>query len=411
MHVLLVLSAVALACASSRAAENVPAGYELSTFASGFDQPISLAVAPDGRVFVGQKNGEVWTVDGVSPEPKLFLSIEVYNFSECGLLGIALDPDFASNGYIYFFATVSPDEQQILRYTDVNGLGTDATVIRAGLPTVGQLHNGGGIRIGPDRKLYFSIGDNGQPELSQQMHTFAGKICRINLDGSTPTDNPFKTPTGTPRAIFALGFRNPFRFCFAPDGRLFVMDVGSDGNNRREEINLVTPGSNGGWPLVEGVGDAEVNEPLLQPILAYSGDGTAITGCAFNTGVNFANNNEDGLFHLDFVSNTLYFASVKSETTAEHVKFMQVEGGVIELAVGPDGGLLYTEMFTGNVKQLHFLSASSGSEENPMDLDNPDDPDNPNPLAATGSPCGAGAILAFLPMLSAIVVLRLRNRE
>ncbi len=262
--------------------------------------------------------------------------------------------------------------------------------------------------MGPDGKLYFSIGDNGQPELSQQMQTFAGKVCRINLDGSTPTDNPFITPTGTPRAIFVLGFRNPFRFCFAPDGRLFVMDVGSDGDERREEINLVTRGSNGGWPLVEGLGTAEVDEPLLQPLFSYRDGGAAITGCVFNSEVRFPDVTDDGLFHLDYVSNKLFFLSLTNPEAPQHREFMQADGGVIDLAAGPNGGLLYTELFTGSVKWLRSTAVVPTD-----DTDAPSTPDDtpgmPDPVA-TNPICGAGVMLLMLPMLSAIATLRLYRR-
>jgi glucose/arabinose dehydrogenase len=192
---------------------------------------------------------------------------------------MTLDPNFSENHYVYVFATTSIDEQRIVRLTEVDGVGTDLTVIRDNLPTTGQVHNGGSLRFGPDGFLYFGIGDTGTPELSRQMHTYAGKICRIAADGSTPDDNPFATPTGTPRAVYALGFRNPFRACFAPDGRLFVMDVGSNGDARREEINLITAGANYGWPDVEGIGDPADFPEYTNPVLAYHDEGSSIAGC------------------------------------------------------------------------------------------------------------------------------------
>jgi len=397
-------AALALVCGVAYGAEVVPDGYELSVFADGFEQPVALAVAPDGRVFVGQKDGMVWIVESDGTAPALFATIDVFDFSEAGLLGIAVDPGFASNGYVYFFATVQPDEQQILRYTAIDGVGTNAKIIRAGLPTSGQMHNGGGLRIGPDGKLYFSVGDTGTSELSQQMQTFAGKVCRINLDGSTPTDNPFITPTGTPRAILALGFRNPFRFCFAPDGRLFVMDVGSDGDARREEINLVTPGSNGGWPLVEGTGTAEVEGPLLQPLFAYNVEGSAITGCTFNSNVRFPRITEDGLFHLDFVSNKLFFLSLADPAAPQHTEFMQADGGVTDLVGAPLGGLLYTEMFSGAVKWLR-------SSEVPPTLTPPPDPQAAPPPVTVGTTCGTGVMLLLLPTLSVMGAMNTRKRR
>ncbi len=402
MSLVMMLLIMASACQVGDAAESVPAGFELTTFATGFTEPVALATTPDGRVFVAEKGGNVWVVSDVNTAPSLFVSIEAYTASECGLLGMALDPDYAANRYVYFFVTVTSDEQRIIRYTDQDDIGADATIIRAGLPTSGQVHNGGGLRFGPDSKLYFSIGDTGQSELSQQMQTFAGKICRINPDGSTPDDNPFTTPTGTPRAIFALGFRNPFRFCFAPDGRLFVMDVGSNGESRREEINLVQSGDNGGWPVVEGVGQAEVEGTFIQPLVAYGEQGAAITGCVVYDQTQFPSQYRGGLFHLDFVSNKMFFMSLGDEVGASHAEFMQAENGVTDLTLGPDGGLLYTEMFTGNIKHLRFATASAIIVDDLADTDNvsgaQDNVPNDRSSGNANRLCGNGMALMMIPI-------------
>ncbi len=392
--------------ANSVAEENAPDGFELSTYARGFDAPIALATAPDGRVFVAQKNGNVFVVGEAGAEPVLFVSIGVHDFSESGLLGMALGPDFAENGYVYFFATVSNIEQQILRYTDRDGIGIDKKTIRQGLPTTGQVHNGGGLRVGPDRMLYFSVGDTGRGELSQQINTFAGKICRINLDGSTPSDNPFTTPTGTPRAVFASGFRNPFRFCFASDGRLYAMDVGSDGENRREEINLVRRGGNGGWPLVEGFGEADV-ESLIQPIVAYRDEGSAIAGCVLYEASSYPDQYRGGLFHLDFVSNKLFFISLDGDSPPDHTEFFQADGGATDLAVGPEGGLLYTEMFAGNVKRLRYLLSTEFQNDLPGEPESENQLSDPQPSVNI---CGNGIMAALIPIMIAWQPARKRRR-
>lgn len=369
----------------------VPDGFELDEFAAGFDLPVALAQAPDGRMFVAERVGRVRIVDPdgrIDPTP--FAEFPVFIEGESGLLGMALDPRFPQNGYVYLFLTVSATEQQIIRYTDQGGVGVDRTVIRDNLPTIGHFHNGGCLRIGPDDKLYFSIGDTSLPETSQQLFSLGGKISRINLDGTAPPDNPFVTPTGVPRAVYALGFRNPFRFCFSPDGRLFAGDVGSSGDAEREEINRVTAGGNYGWPITEGTFDPAVYPDFINPLIAYRDIGSSITGCTFYDADQFPAEYRGNLFHLDFVSQGLFRVVLDGDEVVGHELFAQADGGPVDLMQGNDGSLYYTELFSGVVRRVRY---PAGVREEPAEN-----------LVLTDSPapCGAqalGAMVMILPML------------
>jgi glucose/arabinose dehydrogenase len=338
--------------------------FEVSTFVEGLDRPVAMAVAPDGRVFVTEQGGQVRIVDetGLVAEP--FIELEVLDEGESGLLGIALDPNFADNGYVYVFASVSEEEQHILRYTDNGGQGVDPAVIRVGLPTNGRFHNGGALKFGPDGMLYFSVGDTGEPDAAQSMTTLAGKICRINPDGSVPEDNPFTTPTGAPRAIYAMGFRNPFRMSFAPDGRLFVADVGSTGTQRREEINIVYPGENYGWPIVEGFGD-EADSEFSDPLFAYNELGQAATGVAYYSGDQFPARYRGNLFQLDFVLNRLFRLVLDGDMLVSDELLLDIGGAPVDLIEDLDGTLLVTELFTGRISRITYVGL-------------PDDPNDPN---------------------------------
>lgn len=340
---------------SHRATAQMPDGFELTEFAGGFDLPIALAEAPDGRIFVAERVGRVRIVspDGVVQQAP-FAQFDVFIEGESGLLGMAIDPDFSNNGFVYFFATVSDQEQQIIRYTDVGGVGVDRTIIHDNLPTIGHFHNGGCLRIGPDDKLYFSIGDTSVPETSQQLNSLGGKIGRINLDGTAPDDNPFTTPTNLPRAVFALGFRNPFRFCFSPDGRLFAGDVGSSGDTQREEINLVVAGGNYGWPETEGTFDPQQYPEFINPLIAYTEQGSSITGCTFYDGDQFPSQYRGNLMHLDFVSQGLFRVVLDGDMVVSHELFVQADGGPVDLMQTQDGSLLYAELFTGVIRRLRY---------------------------------------------------------
>jgi glucose/arabinose dehydrogenase len=235
-----------------------------------------MAWAPDGsgRLFVTVKTGTVRIVK-MGPPPTVvatpFATISpIYTNSECGLIGIAFDPDFRENGYVYFFVTVSSSEQQILRYTAVGDVGTNKTVIMPGLPTAGVNHDGGGIGFGADGRLYWSIGDNGSGlGVDANLTSLASKVSRANVEGTAPKDNPFNDgPLGVNNDyIWARGFRNPFTLTFQPTtGKLWVDVAGT----LYEQIFAVGSGEHAGW------NDYENNQPagFLPPSIKYRTNGT-----------------------------------------------------------------------------------------------------------------------------------------
>ena len=155
-------------------------------------------------------------------------------------------PRFAQNRYVYFFVTVSASEQQIIRYTDSGGVGTDKTVILAGLPTAGQNHDGGAVGFGPDGKLYWAIGDLGNGTgVDANLTSLAAKIGRANPDGTVLNDNPFFDGAGpNDDRIWARGFRNPFTFTWQPSTeQLWLNVVGT----AYEQVFLPVAGDHGGW--------------------------------------------------------------------------------------------------------------------------------------------------------------------
>jgi len=398
-------------CAAAQGRQ-LPDGFAIETVASGLNEPVAIEQAPDGRWFVAEKGGAVRVIrDGVAVDPP-FARLDVFAEDESGLLGLALGPSFANTGHVYLFATATFDEQQIIRYTVVGDTGTLPTVIRDHLPTSGTFHNGGCLRVGPDRHLYFSIGDNGRSDNGQDMRTLAGKLCRINLDGTTPSTNPFVTPTGSHRAIYALGFRNPFRFCFAPDGSVFVADVGSSGDARFEEINHVRAGENCGWPTVEGMAFADAGE-FRTPLLAYHDEGSAITGLVYYDAEQYPASYRGNLFHLDFVSQHLFRVVLEGDAVSRHEVFADLDGGPIDLAIGNDGSLYYTELFSGSIKRIRYTLAQStggAGEGEPADNsgspDAPDEPPDATPISTPLTPlCGNGMLLMlmFAPLLGLLL--------
>ena len=178
--------------------------------------------------------------------------------SERGLLGVAFDPNYATNRFVYVYYTDHrrrpPQPRQPLHRQRRRRPGPGRQ--RAGHPRARPAlaprnHNGGAIHFGPDGKLYVAVGDNATGANAQSLANRHGKMLRINADGTIPADNPFFiTATGANRAIWALGLRNPFTFTFQPGtGRMHINDVGQ---NTWEEINVGAAGANYGWPTTEG---------------------------------------------------------------------------------------------------------------------------------------------------------------
>ncbi len=184
--------------------------------------------------FNAQQIAQVRIVQNGAVLPTPFATESVFTSSECGLIGLAFDPDFVNNGYVYFFVTASSSEQRIVRYTASGNVGINRTEIITGLPTNGANHDGGGIGIGNDGRLYWSVGDLGNGTgVDANLTSLAAKIGRANrFTGAALNDNPFFDGAGPNNdRIWARGFRNPFTMTFqVSTGQLWSNVVGTLGN-------------------------------------------------------------------------------------------------------------------------------------------------------------------------------------
>ena len=245
-----------------------PGELVLTPVTTGLQYPIAAAVTPDGRLFVNEwQSGRVRVVNMTTWQLQSdFCHITIdTSGNETGLLGIAVDPAFSSNHYVYIYHTaINPRRNRVVRYTDNAGVCEAETVILDDLPAADG-HNGGTIHFGPDGKLYVMIGDAGFPTHAQDPAYLGGKMLRINpADGSAPSDNPLvSNPLANPR-IYSFGHRNSFGFTFHPStGYLWQTENGSDNN---DEINLIVAGGNYGWNQVEGIANTP---PLIDPIAVF----------------------------------------------------------------------------------------------------------------------------------------------
>lgn len=329
----------------------LPAGFREDLVASGLSYPTAMAIAADGRIFVAQKGGGVRVIKDGTPLPKLFAFVDAETSYEYGLCGIALDPDFTSNGYVYvnYIAKGTPARNLIERFTasgDVAVKGSRTTIfeldnVNPPGPT-GNYHIGGAMQFGIDGKLYISTGENTTPANAQSLGNLHGKILRIGKDGSIPEDNPFfATATGNNRAIWTYGLRNPFTFAVQPGtGRILINDVGQ---NSYEEINVGRPGANYGWPLAEG----PTTDPRFDaPLYAYGHIATE-KGAACIAGSTFYDPAVVALpvsyvgryFFADF--NNAWMATLDPATGTSTMFATQLNEMPLDIDVGPDGNLYY----------------------------------------------------------------------
>ncbi len=268
----LLVSAALAVLALHAVAATLPSGFTETTIASGLANPTAMAFAPDGRLFVCKQTGQLRVIENNQLLATPFVSLTVNSSGERGLLGVAFDPNFTVNQfvYLYYTATSPTIHNRVSRFTANGNVAVGGETVLLDLPTLSATnHNGGAMHFGLDGKLYIAVGDNANGANSQSLTTPLGKMLRINTDGTIPSNNPFFTQTtGINRAIWALGLRNPFTFSFQPtSGRMFINDVGQ---NTWEEINDGIAGANYGWPTTEG---PTTNPSFRSPVYAYQHNG------------------------------------------------------------------------------------------------------------------------------------------
>ncbi len=254
-----------------------PVTVGVEVFKDGLNFPVKLAFAPDGRLFFTQKGGLVRILqNGQVLEPP-FVTLRVEAEGERGVLGIAFDPDFGTNHFIYVFYSDPSGVNRVVRFTDSNNVGTNEAVIVEGIPH-SHFHNGGNIEFDRTGHLFVSTGDALNPANSQDPNSRHGKILRYNRDGSIPPDNPL----GSGNPVFALGLRNPFDFAFHPQSG--VMYVSENGPECDDEADRIVPGGNYGWRPNYPCGDTDPH--FIAPIARYSPP-VVPTGIMFYTGDRF----------------------------------------------------------------------------------------------------------------------------
>ncbi len=234
--------------------------WEIIEVATNLEVPWDMALLPNGDIFITERPGRLKLLTKEKELSQIATLSQVTSVGESGLTGIALHPDFSKNGYLYLYYTFRESGgifNRVSRFTYKNNKILDEIVILDKLPG-GVIHNGGRLRFGPDQKLWVLTGDGAKPDLAQNMASLGGKVLRINDDGTAPSDNPIKGSL-----IYSLGHRNPQGLDFHPLTEELI--VTEHGETAHDEINLIKPKANYGWPNVKKCfsDDPQYTSPIL----------------------------------------------------------------------------------------------------------------------------------------------------
>ncbi len=347
-------SAWASASVSFGGTRTQPAGFTRNeSWVTGLGNATALAPAGDGRWFVATQGGALRVVKAGALLAAPFVQLAVDSSGERGLIGVALHPNFATNGYIYAYYTTAENgtHNRVSRFTasgDVALAGSELKLVDLPALSSATNHNGGALHFGADGKLYIGVGDNANGAQAQDRTSLFGKLLRVNEDGSPVTDNPFyATNAGLARAVWAYGLRNPFTFAVQPGtGLIYINDVGQ---STWEEIDLGAAGANYGWPGSEGPDG--VGAGITGPIFTYnhtaasppgSGVGGFFTGIAITGGCFYPSSGafpamyEGSYFFADYGSG---FVARYGATNSAAYSFGSVSGNPVDMRVGVDGAL------------------------------------------------------------------------
>ena len=309
---------VAVGGSSNQTLAATPAEYSVETLVRGLDTPWAIDFAPDGRIFISERPGRIRVVERGQLRAEPWMNIDVASVGEAGLLGLAIDPRFSQNGFIYVAYTYrtgifgSRNRLVRLREDSNTGKGVLDKILIDEVAGANN-HDGGRVKFGPDGKLYWTMGDAQSSSLAQQLSSLNGKILRLNSDGSIPTDNPFPNSY-----VYSYGHRNPQGLAWQPGtGRLYATEHGPSGFQGccRDEVNYIEPGKNYGWPDIRG---DETKPGMISPVIqAGSNETWAPAGAAFATHGSWAGS----LLFTGLRGQTLYRALLDPANPHKALKF------------------------------------------------------------------------------------------
>ncbi|HZS49203.1 MAG TPA: PQQ-dependent sugar dehydrogenase [Blastocatellia bacterium] len=348
----LTLTAV-LSCSAPRGTKNSDdtidshesdAKYKVETVVTGLQVPWSIAFTPDGRMLVTERPGRVRVVkDGKLQPTPLATIADVEPSGESGLMGLALHPGFSQNHLLYLSYAYRGDGKRVkvVRYRETGDGLTDAKIIIDNIPAA-QFHAGCRLAFGPDGKLYITTGDATERQLAQRLDSLAGKILRLNDDGTVPPDNPFVGQKDARPEIWCYGNRNSQGIDWQPGtNTMFETEHGPsgfDGPGGGDEVNIIERGKNYGWPVVH---HRESHEGMVSPLLEYT-PAVAPSSGMFYRGTALPEFHDNFFFSCLVGESLMRVVLNGSKVVSQDRMFRNQYGRIRALAEGPDGAIYFS---------------------------------------------------------------------
>lgn len=305
--------------------------------ATNLQKPWDMSFS-DNKIFFTEKVGKIRVIDNGTLVNESVADLRVADITDAGLLGITLHPDFENNHFIYVYYTYQEGNNlwnKVLRITESNDKMVDSKVILDKIPGA-EFDDGGVIKFGPDKKLYIGTGDATDQNSTQDLKSLAGKILRLNDDGSIPQDNPFPNSP-----VYSYGHRNPQGLAWDDKGNLYETEQGP---TRNDEINLIKPGQNYGWPNQECSGSQQYQTALVCYNVSIGPAGITY----YSTGKLDIKNS---LILSTLLGHSLYQLPVQNGTILEQKIILDGVGRIRDVGEGPDG---YLYILTSNTDGMGF---------------------------------------------------------
>lgn len=323
--------------------QNTSNDYKVEVVANGLYVPWSIVFTDSSRILVTERSGTLRVINnGVLIEKPLYDFGDVVSKGEGGLMGLALDPDYASNNFIYVSYTYEKNDDafvKVVRFKDNGDLITGEKIIIEGIPT-GRNHAGCRLRFGPDGKLFVTTGDATDRERAQELDRLEGKILRLNNDGSIPDNNPIP---GSP--IWSYGHRNPQGIDWYPGTDILFSTEhgpsGFDGPGGGDEVNIIFKGRNYGWPVVH---HDEHKDGMEDPVLVFTPAVAPASGMFYKSGkiAYFKNNFLFGCLRGEGIMRVVVDENNPTRIIS-HEKLADIDFGRIrEVVEAPDGSIYFS---------------------------------------------------------------------